>query len=87
MSVAPSLSTLPPLRYRLGIDSIDKLRSKLGEMRSELQDPHRFQEVYNYSFQWACEVRTAYKQRCKGGGLQSAALSSMVASCSVMQVL
>jgi hypothetical protein len=42
---------------RLGIDSIDKLRSKLGEMRGELQDPHRFQEVYNYSFQWACEVR------------------------------
>lgn len=41
---------------RLGIDSIDKLRSKLGEMRSELQDAHRFQEVYNYSFPWACEV-------------------------------
>jgi DCN1-like protein 1/2 len=41
---------------RLGIDSIDKLKSKLGDMRGELQDTHRFQEVYNYSFQWACEV-------------------------------
>lgn len=40
---------------RLGIDSIDKLKSKLGDMRGELQDTHRFQEVYNYSFQWACE--------------------------------
>lgn len=58
---SPLPLTLPfclarPFSHRLGIDSIDKLRSKLGEMRAELQDAHRFQEVYNYSFQWACEV-------------------------------
>lgn len=40
---------------KLGIDSLDKLRGKLSELRGELQDTQRFHDVYNYSFQWACE--------------------------------
>lgn len=42
---------------RIGVDSIDKLRVKLPELRAELRDPGRFQEVYNFSFSWAREVR------------------------------
>eukprot|EP00775_Hariotina_reticulata_P012415 gene12415-12550_t len=40
---------------RIGVDSIDKLRAKLPELRAELRDPGRFQEVYNFSFSWARE--------------------------------
>lgn len=53
---------------RLGIDSLDKLRGKLGELRGELQDTHRFHDVYNYSFQWACEVRAAVEGGWVGAG-------------------
>lgn len=60
--------TCCPSLLRLGIDSIDKLRSKLGDMRGELQDTHRFQEVYNYSFQWACEVRRCLSSSAAGQG-------------------
>ncbi|KAF8065504.1 Dcun1d1 [Scenedesmus sp. PABB004] len=40
---------------RLGVDSVDKLRAKLPELRAELRDPARFQEVYNFAFAWARE--------------------------------
>jgi hypothetical protein len=42
---------------RMGTDSLDKLRSKLPELRGELRDPARFQEVYAFAFSWAREVR------------------------------
>jgi hypothetical protein len=41
---------------RMGTDSLDKLRAKLPELRGELRDPARFQEVYNFAFSWAREV-------------------------------
>jgi len=64
---------------RLGIDSLDKLRGKLSELRGELQDTQRFHDVYNYSFQWACEVRTVFEGR-GGGGRASGAKGSGTAS-------
>lgn len=41
---------------RMNVDSIDKLRAKLPELRAELRDPTRFQEVYSFAFAWAREV-------------------------------
>eukprot|EP00882_Tetradesmus_deserticola_P003375 GHRQ01003571.1.p2 GENE.GHRQ01003571.1~~GHRQ01003571.1.p2 ORF type:complete len:254 (+),score=115.01 GHRQ01003571.1:293-1054(+) len=40
---------------RMGTDSLDKLRAKLPELRAELADPARFQEVYSFAFSWARE--------------------------------
>eukprot|EP00878_Enallax_costatus_P003752 GHUV01003968.1.p1 GENE.GHUV01003968.1~~GHUV01003968.1.p1 ORF type:complete len:254 (+),score=70.65 GHUV01003968.1:404-1165(+) len=40
---------------KMNVDSIDKLRSKMPELRAELRDPHRYQEVYNFAFSWARE--------------------------------
>jgi DCN1-like protein 1/2 len=45
---------------RMACDSIDKLRAKLPELRGELRDPARFQEVYSFAFGWAREVRLLY---------------------------
>lgn len=42
---------------RMNLDSLDKLRSKLPDLRAELRDPQRFQDVYNFAFNWAREVR------------------------------
>jgi hypothetical protein len=47
---------------RMSCDSIDKLRAKLPELRGELRDPARFQEVYSFAFSWAREVR--WVKRC-----------------------
>jgi hypothetical protein len=41
---------------RMSCDSVDKLRAKLPELRGELRDPARFQEVYSFAFSWAREV-------------------------------
>eukprot|EP00879_Flechtneria_rotunda_P019384 GHRR01020361.1.p1 GENE.GHRR01020361.1~~GHRR01020361.1.p1 ORF type:complete len:276 (+),score=83.92 GHRR01020361.1:305-1132(+) len=40
---------------RMAVDSIDKLKAKLSELRTELRDPKRFQDVYNFAFSWARE--------------------------------
>uniref|UniRef100_A0A383VM88 Defective in cullin neddylation protein n=1 Tax=Tetradesmus obliquus TaxID=3088 RepID=A0A383VM88_TETOB len=40
---------------RMATDSLDKLRAKLPELRAELRDPARFQEVYSFAFGWARE--------------------------------
>ncbi|XP_061996414.1 uncharacterized protein LOC133714308 [Rosa rugosa] len=39
----------------LKIDSIEKFRSALPSMRSELKDKDKFKEVYNFTFDWAKE--------------------------------
>lgn len=44
---------------RMNVDSIEKLRSKLQDLRAELREPQRFQDVYNFAFSWAREVRSA----------------------------
>ncbi len=42
---------------RMGVDSVEKLKRRLPEFRQELRDPVKWQEIYNYTFGWACEVR------------------------------
>lgn len=48
---------------RMNVDSIDKLRGKLPELRGELRDPQRFQDVYNFAFSWAREVMLLNSER------------------------
>ncbi|KAI9363470.1 Cullin binding-domain-containing protein [Zopfochytrium polystomum] len=37
----------------LGCDSIDKMKSSLAVMRSELDDPAKFKQIYQYTFNFA----------------------------------
>ncbi|KAK3025090.1 hypothetical protein RJ639_044330, partial [Escallonia herrerae] len=39
----------------LGIDSLEKFRERIPFIRSELKDEHKFQEIYNFAFDWAKE--------------------------------
>ena len=42
---------------QLGCDSLDKVKRRLPEMRSDLADPSKWREIYMYAFNWATEVR------------------------------
>jgi hypothetical protein len=75
---------------RMSCDSIDKLRAKLPELRGELRDPARFQEVYSFAFSWAREVRwvktvqrvTFLHNRCKlMGGAEPLGAGVQCTSC------
>lgn len=37
----------------LGVDSIEKLRQKLPALESELRDPHKFKDFYQFTFNYA----------------------------------
>lgn len=39
----------------LGVDSIEKFREKIPELRAELKDEQKFSEIYNFTFDWAKE--------------------------------
>lgn len=40
----------------LGVDSIDKLKSKLTQLEHDLQDLHKFKDFYQYTFNYAKET-------------------------------
>ena len=40
---------------KLGIDSLDKLKAKLPDLRAELNDPSAFKQIYNYAFSFSRE--------------------------------
>lgn len=40
---------------RLGVDSVEKLKRRLPDVRNELRDEHKFREIYNFAFAWAKE--------------------------------
>ena len=37
----------------LRVDSAEKLKNMRDELRAELRDVEKFQEIYRYSFSWA----------------------------------
>lgn len=39
----------------LGVDSIDKLKAKLPQLEKELQDPNKFKDFYQFTFNYAKE--------------------------------
>ncbi|KAG7675062.1 hypothetical protein Ndes2526B_g07910 [Nannochloris sp. 'desiccata'] len=39
----------------LGIDSLEKLKAKLPQLRAELLDPNSFREIYNFAYKFSCE--------------------------------
>jgi DCN1-like protein 1/2 len=41
---------------KMGCDSLDKLKKKIPELRSEVRDEDRFKDVYNYAYGFSCEV-------------------------------
>lgn len=41
---------------KMGVDSVDKLKAKLPSLRAELQDEHKFKEVYEFSFNFSKEL-------------------------------
>lgn len=40
---------------KLGLDSIEKLQKRLGDLRSELKDETKFKEIYKYAFMFSRE--------------------------------
>lgn len=40
---------------KMGVDSVEKLKRRLPELRQELRDPSKWHEIYNYAFSWARE--------------------------------
>lgn len=44
---------------KLNVDSVDKLKRKLPEMRDSLKAEDRFRDVYNYAYLFSREVRRA----------------------------
>ena len=42
---------------KMAVDSIDKLKKKLPELRAELKQEDKFKEVYNYAYNFSREVR------------------------------
>lgn len=40
---------------RLGVDSIDKLKKKLPELRAQLENPSYFKEIYNFAYLFSRE--------------------------------
>lgn len=45
---------------KLGIDSVTKLKAKLPDLRSQLNDPTAFKQIYNYAFSFSKEK----EQKC-----------------------
>jgi hypothetical protein len=46
---------------KLNVDSIDKLKAKLPELRAELRDPGKWREIYNYAYSFSREVRYRWR--------------------------
>lgn len=42
---------------KLGVDSVDKLKRKLPELRAELKHDDKFREVYSFAYNFSREVR------------------------------
>jgi DCN1-like protein 1/2 len=42
---------------KMGVDSIDKLRAKLPELRADLRDANKWRDIYTYAYMWSREVR------------------------------
>jgi len=40
---------------KLNVDSIDKLKAKVPELRTELRDPGKWREIYNYAYSFSRE--------------------------------
>ncbi|KAF5827375.1 DCN1-like protein 2 [Dunaliella salina] len=40
---------------KMGVDSVDKLKKKLPELREELNNPDRFHDIYNYAYMFSRE--------------------------------
>lgn len=40
---------------KLGCDSIEKLKSRLPELRSELKNDEKFKDIYNYAYLFSRE--------------------------------
>ena len=38
------------------VDSVASLKSKLPELRKELDDRDTFAQIYSFAFLWSCEV-------------------------------
>jgi DCN1-like protein 1/2 len=51
---------------KMGVDSIDKLRAKLPELRADLRDANKWRDIYTYAYMWSREVRG--QQGCEGLG-------------------
>ena len=41
---------------KMGVDSVDKLKKKVPELRKEIANPDRFHDVYNYAYMFSREV-------------------------------
>ncbi|KAL0363058.1 UNVERIFIED_CONTAM: DCN1-like protein 4 [Sesamum calycinum] len=37
----------------LGIETVEQLKEKIPFMRSELEDSHKFRQIYNFAFDWS----------------------------------
>lgn len=44
---------------KMGVDSLDKLKKKLPDLRAELLNPERFHDIYNYAYMFSREVSLA----------------------------
>ncbi len=44
---------------KLGVDSMDKLKRKLPELRAELKHDDKYREVYSFAYNFSREVRAA----------------------------
>lgn len=41
---------------KMGVDSIDKLKKKLPDLRAELKNEDKFRDVYNFAYMFSREV-------------------------------
>jgi hypothetical protein len=61
---------------KLNCDSIEKLKKKLPELRTELQDADKFRDIYNYAYMFSREVRSLPYPRARIGRPISCSCSS-----------
>ena len=61
MSAQPGASLMsasPPAGLtKLGVDSLDKLKAKLPSLRTEMDSPDKFRQIYNFAYlfcRWVC---------------------------------
>ncbi len=49
---------------KMGVDSVDKLKKKLPDLRAELSNPDRFHDIYNYAYLFSREVSLHCVSQC-----------------------
>eukprot|EP00967_Tisochrysis_lutea_P094610 scaffold137605_cov17-Tisochrysis_lutea.AAC.1 len=52
---------------KMGVDSVDKLKKKLPELREELNNPDRFHDIYNYAYMFSREASCLQPPACRDG--------------------